>query len=243
MQRFADDPDHPGRRIWKRSGSGAGAIASAIVMLLCVVGAAMLAYVAATLVPPTDAIPLGLGALFMLALAAYVRRDRRGKASGTILLDDDGLTLDLPCDRSLAHHSPAFRGTIHREAIASVAHRLEGYGAQGLAMVQRSYWLVLRSGPPLLLFEDRGIGSAQATDPMMMLAEEIAQRCGLPLIERPMARGRGGILGAWFARGPALDAAPMSERAQRWMWRRVWITGSLASLALLALTLGMMIGG
>lgn len=240
MQVFADDPEHPGRRVWRRS--RAGAAGSGIVMLLCIVGAVMMAYAAVTLVSPAGAIPLGLCAFFMLALAAYVRRDRRGKAGGAILLDEDGITLDLPRDRSLAHHAPAFHGTIRRDAVASVAHRLEGYGAQGLAMVQRSYWLVLRSGPPLLLFEDRGIGSAQATDPMMPLAEEIAQRCGLPLVERPMARGRGGILGAWFARGPALDAPPMTERAQRWIWRRVWITGSLASLAMLALILGMMIG-
>jgi len=240
MQAFADDPEHPGRRIWRHS--RAGAVGSAIVLLLCVVGAALLTYVALTLVPLAGAIPLGLCALGMLALAAYVRRDRRGKAGGAILLDEDGLTLDLPRDRSLAHHAPAFHGTIRRDALASVAHRLEGYGAQGLAMVQRSYWLVLRSGPPLLLFEDRGIGSAQATDPMMPLAEEIARRCGLPLIERPMARGCGGILGAWFAQGPALDAPAMTDRAQRWIWRRVWITGSLASLTMLALILGMMIG-
>jgi len=240
MQSFADDPDQPGRRIWKHS--SAGAIWSGIVMLLCLAMAGMLLYVAIALVPPAGGLALGAGALFMLALAHYVRRDRGGKTGCVIALTGRGILLDLPRDRSLAHHAPAWRGEIDWARIASLDHRLEAYGAQGLAMVQRSYWLVLTAGAPLLLFEDRGIGSPQETESMMGLAEEIAERGGFPLVERPMARGRGGILGAWFARGPALDAPPMADGVQAWMWRRVWLTGSLASLALLAIILGMAIG-
>jgi hypothetical protein len=240
MDGFADHPDRPGVRIWRRPRGAA--ILSTAMALLCLGGAVAFVAVIPLVEPPQDrpaiALTVGILALFLLALAAYLRRDAIGKRGGTIILTATGIELDMPAHRSLAHRPPAFHGSFFWTGIASFDHRLEAYGAQGLGMVQRSYWLVPRTGAPLLLFEDRGIASSVATPSMMPLFREMARAGGMKVVERGMARGRGGLLGAWFARGPALDAPTMPAQAQTRLWFRVWLTGALGGLALLAMVLG-----
>jgi hypothetical protein len=244
MPRFADHPDRPGARIWKRPAGGA--IFSGIVALLCFGGALGMSIVALFALGPEEQLPVGiivgLCALVMVALGFYVWRDMQGKRGGRIILTDRGIELDLKRNRSLAHRSPPFKGEIIWRDIVSLDHRLEAYGAQGLAMMQRSYWLVPRSGAPILLFEDRGIDSPQETEPMTPVFEEIAKRGRIGMVELGMARGRGGIMGAWFAKAPAHDAQIMSPQDQAKLWNRVWLTGSIASLAIFVVWLGSLLG-
>lgn len=244
VPKFSDHSGRPGARIWRRP--ALGAIVSTCVAILCALLALGMSGLAVFMLLSPDmggvgALIMALIASFIFALTHYLWRDAAGKRGGTIVLTDEGIELDLIQGRSLTHRSPACRVILPWRAIRSLDFRLEGYGAQGLAMMQRSYWLVPHAGSPILLFEDRAIASRVATIPMTRVAREIAERGGVPMIERGMVKGRGGVLGAWFAQAPDLDAETLSPAEQARLWRRVWLTAIISAsptyLVLLAMIL------
>ncbi len=229
---FEDDPSAPGRRVWRPSGRravGSGLVAIVLGLLtlfqlvVCVWFAGM-----------PGGLPESLFLLIfpglMAALTAYVWRDMRGKLGGLIVLDGSSLTLHLTGGRSLIHNPPPCHETIPFGVIEAVETRLEAYGAQTMGMMQRTYRLRRRSGPPIFLFEERALGTRLADHSLQVVAAEIAQRAGAPLNDLGMVQGRGGILGAWFTSAPDWSAAALPAPRQVALWHRVYLTGVLVTL-------------
>ncbi len=238
---FEDDPSSPGRRVWYRSswravGSGIATVVLGLLSLFLLVASGLAVAI------PGDLLPRLLLGLFMLAVAgcmaaltAYVWRDMRGKLGGLIALNASSLTLRLPGDRSLIHNPPRCHETVPFSDVEAIQMRLEAYGAQGAGIMQRAYRLKRRNGPPIFLFEERALGTRLADRSMQAMASEIASRIGVPLDDLGMVQGRGGILGAWFTKAPDWSAAPLSEASQSRLWRRVALTGALASFAVVVI--------
>ncbi len=230
---FEDDPSVPCRRIWRRSswravGSGFGAVLLGLLTLFMLVADVFVARMPGGL--PMSLFTLAIAGC-MAALTAYVWRDMRGKLGGLIVLNRSSLTLRLP-GRSLIHNPPRCRETVPFSDVEAVETRLEAYGAQGMGMMQRTYRLKRRSGPPIFLFEERALGTRLADRSLHEVATEIASRTGVALDDLGMAQGRGGILGAWFTKAPDWSAATLPAAKQSRLWRRVTLTGVLASLAI-----------
>jgi hypothetical protein len=179
---------------------------------------------------------------FMGMLAWYVGRAAVGSARFSIAISDRGIDLQLPRMRSLMHRPLRFEGHVAWSALAGMTTRLEAYRSQGMAAVQRTWWLRGKDGSTILLFSELATGAGQGLAELAMtpLVREISTRGGLAISELPMAEGKGGLLGAWFTRPPAMDDAPMSEadqqRAVRAVRRMGWITlGIILILALVIL--------
>jgi len=244
MSGFQDDPQHPGGGVW-RHGSGS--------LVLPVIGLTIIGTVAlgmsglgvwAVAVGSDFRITLMIAGLSasMWGMAAYVRRDMQGKRGGTIAISDAGIDLDLAANRSLIHRPRACRVHFDWSAVAGLLTREEAYGAQGMAMLQRPWWLAPKDGAPILLFEERAITSRIQDASMRDIANEIAGRGALAITELPLAVGKGGILGVWFVRPPSIDAGPLGPAAERWIMRRVWFTSVLVGLAGLAVLLMLVLG-
>jgi len=239
LSAFSDDAVHPGVRSWRRSPAGrAGAILATLV-----IGAIALGFVGVGLwivvagigdgPAPGLGIFLSLAGAFMGMLAWYVGRAAIGSGTFTIAISDTGIDLRLPRMRSLMHRPPRFEGHIAWSALAGMTTRLEAYRSQGLGVVQRTWWLRKHDGSTILLFSELASGAEQGLAELAMtpLAQEISTRGRLAIAELPMAEGKGGLLGAWFARPPAMDAAPIGaagqQRVARAIGRMGWITRAL----------------
>ncbi len=240
---FSDDPSEPGRRIWRRS--NAPAVMSGFGVGLVGLTALGMFGGAGFLIRTSEDFPVGVFMLVMgaamAALTAYVWRDMRGKLGAQIILDQSGVTLRLPDGRSLIHDPPACRRTVPFGDIEAVETRLEAYGAQGAAIMQRAYRLTRKTGDPILLFEERALGTRFAEASMRPIAAEIAAQAAAPLNDLPMAQGRGGLLGVWFTAAPPWPTAPLPVARRSALWRRASLTGAFAGLALLAFLLSLAI--
>ncbi len=238
---FRDQPGTAGARYWRRSRWGA--VGSGITLFLIgVLTLAAVIFGVALLVSPDnklrggDLVIAALGLLVFIgvmgALARLVWRDMRGKMAMSITLTDAGLTLRLPPGRSLIHDPPRVAETIAWGDVRAVETRLEMYGAQGMAMMNRVYRLTRRHGEPLFLFEERGLESNLQTASMRAIAEEIASRAGSNVRELGTFEGRGGFLGAWFSAPPGWSAAAVSRTRREVLRRRMAFTASGLSLAM-----------
>jgi len=223
-----------GRTVWARPMGLA--VVNAVVLLFCTVPLGLFVF---AIVYSIERGNRGL-ALFMLALLVfilllivYVARDLIGKLGGSITLEATGLELRLAPLRSLIHRPPGCRDFVPYADIRSVDWRLEAYANIGGGMMQRAYWLERIDKPEIFLFEERAVGTLLEDDSMNAVAREIAREANVPLIERPMARGRLGIMGVWFTRAPPYAATPLPLSVQARLWRRVWWTANLAGLAFL----------
>ncbi len=176
-------------------------------------------------------------ALVLVALTQLVWRNARGFHGARIELAPEVLHLELPRWRSLIHRLPPVRASHAWGQIAAIETRHEAYSSQGMAMLQRPYWLVLRGGERIFLFEDRGIGSPQETRSLDPVASAIAERAGAEWRELPLAEGRGGILGAWGTAPPMPGSAPPTTARTEVLERRLRFTGRVALYAF-ALAMG-----
>jgi hypothetical protein len=234
---FKPDPKIPGRQIWKLSGARSiASFACGILTGLLTVGmlsAAVFLGVARRSFSDGALLFLMMGptTAFMGLLTHYVLRDARGKRGMWIAIEGDSLSLHLPAGRSLIHRPPACHDAVKLTSIEAIETRLEGYPAQGVAMLQRPYLLKCRDRAPIFLFEDRALTSWVQTSDYEPVATAIAQASGTMLKELPMAQGRGGILGVWFTRAPDWSAAPMSLAAQQKLIHRVMLTSAIVAIA------------
>lgn len=226
---FTDDVQRPGSRSWQLSGSAVLGLAStAVVFALLTLGAISIAgrLFASGALHGVEAL---LGALafigVMSGLTRYVWRDVQGNRETSIRLDANGITLLLPAGRSLIHAPPRFTETIAWQHASAIETRLEVYRAQKMAFMQRAYRLVRWNGEPIFLFEQRAIGTGLEGPSMQALASEIATRADVSLSDLGMARGRDGILGAWFTAPAPWTAAPLSPSEVEREWNRVLLTG------------------
>ena len=235
---FEDDASTPGRRIWRTAhwpavGSGiATVVLGTLTAFLFAASSFMLAHVHFD-----SRAQQVLAGLFMLvlvvlmaSLTALVWRDMRGKLGGSIALDESGMTLHLAGGRSLIHEAPSCREFVPYADVAAVETRLESYGAQGLANMQRAYRLTRHRGPPIFLFEERALATMLSNRPLQGIATEIAGRARVPLNDLGMVQGRGGILAAWFTAAPDWSASSVPESTQKRLWARAALTGSTVML-------------
>lgn len=245
MNGFVDDARHPGVRVWQ-TGRWRPFFSAIAAFLLGAIAVGMGGLAVWVIVAVKHGVGVGLFlalvALVQGALVAYLWRDRQGRMGGRIAISDAGVDLALPANRSLIHRPPACRETLAWHDLTSVTSRLEVYGAQGMAMLQRPYWLVTNDGRRILLFEERAIDTGLQDAPLAGAAVEIAARGGLASTELPMAQGQGGLFGAWFAKPPPFDGPPLDPGARDRLMRRVWITGALAGLAFVAVLVGTQFG-
>ena len=236
---FRDQPGTDGVRYWRRSRWGA--FGSGFTLVLCaVLTMAAVFFGVALLISPDNRLGSGelvfaaLGLLvfvgIMGALAWLVWRDMRGKMAMSITLTGAGITLRLPPGRSLIHDPPRVSETIAWSDVRAIETRLEMYGAQGMAMMNRVYRLTRRSGDPLFLFEERGLQSNLQSQTMEAIATEIAARAGGTVRELGTFEGRGGFLGAWYSAPPGWTAAPVSKSRREVLQRRMAFTASGLSL-------------
>ena len=164
-------------------------------------------------------------------LAQLLWRNGKGFHKARIALTPDGLQLKLPHWRSLIHRPAPIVTTLRWAEVAGIATRLEGYAPQGMAMMQRPYWLLRHDAEPILLFEDRGIDSPQETRSLEPVARAIAERAGGQWIELPMAEGRGGLLGAWFTAPPPDRADPLPPMRIAKLKSRTRLTAEIGGYA------------
>ena len=240
-QLFKEDPSNAGGRIWRRSSWGA--LGPGIVAVLCAIMILGTLVAASFMITSGDVagvqnVGLLVGGLLIFegvigALLMLVWRDMRGKFGAMIRLTDHGITLKLRAGRSLIHHTVACDEQVAWSDVIALEKRLEAYGAQGMANMQRAYRLTRRNGEPIYLFEERGIGSNLETASMEEVADEIASRGNIRFIDKGMVRGRGGFLGAWFTAPADWSAKALSASEQSTMRRRVRLTGSILGITVL----------
>ncbi|MDZ7632171.1 MAG: hypothetical protein U5K74_12715 [Gemmatimonadaceae bacterium] len=237
-QLFRDDPATPGDRIWRRSSwraLGSGFVALLCAILLIMSTAAVIDMVRSGQISGAANLAWALGGLalfvgLMGALFRLVWRDMRGKLGAQIRLTHAGVRLQLRSGRSLIHETHAVDETVPWPDVLAVETRLEAYGAQGMASLQRAYRLTRRNGAPIYLFEQRGLRTNLETDSMQAVAEEIAERGGVRLIDRGMVKGKGGFLAAWFVEPSDWSAPSISGAEQQRMARRAAMTASIAAM-------------
>ncbi len=236
---FRDQPGTGGARYWRRSrwgavGSGITFFLSGVLTLAAVVFGVSLLISPDSTLRGGELVVAALGLLVFIgvmgALARLVWRDMRGKMAMSITLTDAGLTLRLPPGRSLIHDPPRVAETIAWSDVRAVETRLEMYGAQGMAMMNRVYRLRRREGEPVFLFEERGLESNLQTASMRAIAEEIASRAGSTVRELGTFEGRGGFLGAWFSAPPDWSAAPVSRTRREVLRKRMAFTATTLGL-------------
>lgn len=172
------------------------------------------------------ALLVALAAWFAVILR-HLFRNLRGRWRGRIVLTDDALDLDLAGDRSLLHRTPRFVGRISLTDVAAIETRTEAYAGRRLAMVQQSWRIVRRTGEPIFLFEDRGLGSRLHDGSHAAVVRELAARGRIPLRDLGMVAGEIGFLGVLGARAPAWDARRLSARDAEGVWDKVGFTDSI----------------
>ena len=236
-QMFRDNPSVPGQRIWQPSRLPAiGSMVCAIflgLVTLVVIGLGIMAMSAKGPLHLRLAVAGMMIALvlFLGLMTQYVWRDAKGKWGGRITLDAASLRLDLPAGRSLIHKPAACHRTLSMADISSIETRVEGYGAQGMAMLQRPYRLLCRDGSSIFLFEQRALATRMADTPLRMVAQEIATAAAVSVVELPIAQGRGGVLGVWFTQAPTWDASRLTPVAEKRLMGRVRLTSILVGSA------------
>ena len=223
-QTFRHDPTAPGVRVWRRSRWAAlgNALAIAFFVPLALSEAVLGIYMLAT------GVVMGVGvALFLWlcaagigALTRLVWRDMQGKRSGAIALTSTGIRLDLCAGRSSTNTTDAVHELIPYADLRALETRLEAYPSAGMAKMVRTFRLTRRSGPPVFLFEERGLGMFD-DGIMQPLADEIMARASIPVSDFGMVEGGGGILAAWFLSVPDWSAPSVSFDRQRELWGRV----------------------
>jgi hypothetical protein len=234
MLTSSDHPTTPNGKVWRLSSqpmiqSGVGvAILGATTAMLFVMAISMVGFAGWR---------VGIGMMAMAAfcgmLVLYVWRDMRGKRPWRIDIEPDGVSLDLPADRSLIHRPPACKTTVPVADISAIETRLEVYKGFGGSIMQRPYRLVRKDGDAIFLFEERALDTRMATASLRPVAADIASRTGAPFRDLGMASASSGILGVWFVRAPDWNAAalPLEEAAR--LERGVRLTGLLALIAFL----------
>jgi hypothetical protein len=172
--------------------------------------------------------------IWMLFLTNYVWRDCRAKRGWLIEIEPGEIFLDLPEGRSLMANSPRVKYVLEVSDVLAIETRLEAYRSFGLANMQRSYGIRLKSGKFIVLGEDRGLATRLADETVGQLVDQIALRTGLPLRDIGMIEGRGGFLGVLFTSVPAWDTASLPADRQRAFWQRAGLTGGAACIVALA---------
>lgn len=248
MQSFVAHASRPGVLIWKPSNARAiGAGITAAMLGLIALGGAV-ANVGALFAPFGTAqrfgvvLLLALLTIFFAALARVCWRQARGQFGFRIELEPAAIVLALPPGRSLVHRPEAVTRRVAASEVVRVLTREEAFAAQWLAMLQQTFWLELAGGERILLFEDRARGTRYATPGLMPIAEAIARHFDVPIETLPAVEGRGGVLGAWFANGPARDAPPLEPARRAALARRIAMTGIAVAIALGAVVLSMALG-
>lgn len=233
---------------WRQPrGRAVGSAILAFFLLLLGVGASV--GVLGALFSELDRLSLGVTFLVLASLAwllfacAYLCwRQARGQWNGRIVCNAAGIEIDLPQDRSLVHRPVSVHRKVGWSGVAAIERRDEAFAAQVFAMFQRTYWLALRNGERILLFEDRAIDTPYATPTMGILAADIAAAGNIPLEELEPVEGKGGLLGAWKTRPPAPNGAEISASRLRALHRRVQWTNRAVTLTLVAVWLAIMFG-
>ena len=183
-------------------------------------------------------------ACLLAALTDYVWRDFAGKWRLRVVLDTDGVTLDLPAGRSLIHRPPAQHLTVPYADIAAVESRLEGFRSFGMESMQRAYVLRRKDDALIFLFEDRALGTAMASSLFTGIAAALAARAGGTVHDIGMVAGKGGVLGVWGAHAPDWAAPPLSAAERLAHWSRAAMTGSLVFIIIIvALAIRLLAGG
>jgi hypothetical protein len=177
-------------------------------------------------------------ACFVSALTGYVGRDLHGKWGLRVLLDYDGVKLDLPSGRSLIHRPPEQHLKVPYADIAAVETRLEAYRTLGMAIMQRAYVLRRKTNELIFLFEDRALATSFESHVFPKLAADIAARAHVPLRDLGMVEGRGGVFAVWGTHAPDWAVPSLPLALQLRLWRHAAITGSLAfTVVVLAITI------
>jgi hypothetical protein len=167
-------------------------------------------------------------ACFVSALTGYVGRDLHGKWGLRVLLDYDGVKLDLPFGRSLIHRPPEQHLKVPYADIEAIETRLEAYRTFGMAMVQRAYVLRRKTGELIFLFEDRALATAFESRVFPKLAADIADRAHVPMRDLGTVEGHSGVLAVWGTHAPDWAAPSLPLALQLRLWRHAAATGSLA---------------
>ncbi|WP_375397712.1 hypothetical protein [uncultured Sphingomonas sp.] len=145
MTGFIDDKHNPGVRLW-RKGWARAIFSGVMAVFIGTLALGMTGLALWLMVAMRGGVGIGLFmaaiAAFQWALVAYVWRDSRGRRGGRIAISDAEIDLVLPANRSLIYRPPACRAHLAWSEVAGVSTRLEAYGAQGMAMLQRPYWLM-----------------------------------------------------------------------------------------------------
>jgi hypothetical protein len=181
-------------------------------------------------------------AAVMGGLALYVLRDLIGKWGLRIVLDADGVTLDLPSGRSLIHRPSTRHVTLPYTDIAAVETRLEAFRTLGMAFMQRAYVLRRKDDELIFLFEERALATGFASATFGGIVDDLAARAGLAVKDLGMAEGHGGLLGVWATHAPDWAAPALSPQRQRSLWARAAATGAAAAVSASAAS-GAWLGG
>lgn len=172
--------------------------------------------------------------VWMLILSKYVWRDCQAKRNWSIEIEPGEILLDLPAGRSLMATFQRERRLLEVSEVMAIETRLEAYRSFGLANMQRSYGLRLKSGKLIVLGEDRALATRLADETVGQMVDVLVLKTGLPLQDTGMIEGKGGILGVLFTSVPRWDSPSLPAARQRALWQRAGITGGLAGIVVIA---------
>ena len=244
-QTLRPDPRTPGRWVWTypRTTAVVAAMGFALCAMLALGLSTVFAWLVAiltaqgkavTLVDLLSCVMLGVSAAIVCLLANHTARNLAGRWRGSIAVTGTHAELDLAAHRSLIHAPPRVTTRLALTEIEAIQTRLESYRTLGMGQIQRSYRLRLHDGNHILLFEQRALGTNQASADMDELAQALSQRMGVPLLDLGMVEGRIGFLGIIGGEAAAWNTSPLSAERERAMWRRAALTGALPAIFILA---------
>lgn len=177
---------------------------------------------------------IGLGILLaglsvvMAGLFRYVLRDARARWGWRIAIGDEAIDLDLPKGRSLAGGLSPVHRRVRLDDAEAVETRLEAYQSLGLANMQRSFALKLKTGERIVLGEDRALGTWMATPLMASNVEQIVTLANLALRDLGMVLGGSGLFMVAFAASPRWDTPSLDADHQKSLWNKARLTGRIA---------------
>jgi hypothetical protein len=215
------------------------AVSAALVGALCIFMLVVAGFVIADGEYAVGAVVIAVAAI-MLLLFQYALRDAMGKLGWRITIDATSLRLDLPATRSLIHHLEPVHMQIGFDQIAYIETRLEAYRSLGMANMQRNYALMLKTDRRIVLGEDRALGTQMESTLLATVSRRVVESAGIEVRDLGMVEGKGGVLAVLFTSPPRWDAPSVDAKTQRTLWKRVGMTGALASAASL-LVLGVAI--
>lgn len=175
-------------------------------------------------------------AVFVL-LFGYVLRDVRGKWGWRITIKADALDLDLPSGRSLVDRPEAIHVKLGFDEIDAIETRLEAYRSFGMANMQRSYALRLKTGKLIMLGEDRALGTGMASTFLADAIQLISRAGGLAIRNLGMVEGRGGFFTVLFASPPKWETPSLTARQQSALWKVAKSTGMWAIIFSVVVTI------